>query len=161
MNHRLLDPVVTPHKCQIMTLSNNHSEKIFTTILPLSVLPVSVLPLSLFKLTLSGLRIEKGDLRQLCLNSSFSHTNARILIYCTSNGSQYFSLSIDVFNFQNICKCERFYTKKENFGIYFSIVHISLNFSLRNVRFLVTVDHIHLEGTVSQNFDLCLSCCLM
>ena len=49
----------------------------------------------------------------------------------------------------------------ENFGIYFLIVHISPNFALRNVQFCVAVDDIHLEGTVSQNFDLCLSFCFM
>ena len=49
--------------------------------------------------------------------------------------------------------CEKMYTQKENFGIYFSIVHISLDFALRNIKCLVSVDDIHLEGTVSQNFD--------
>ena len=29
------------------------------------------------------------------------------------------------------------------------------------MKFLVSVDDIHLEGTVSQNFDLCLSFCFM
>ena len=38
-------------------------------------------------------------------------------------------------------------------GIYFSIVHISLDFALKNIKFLVSADDIHLEGTVSQNFD--------
>ena len=40
--------------------------------------------------------------------------------------------------------------------MYFSIVHISLNFALRNVKFRVTVEDIHLEGTVPQNFDYVL-----
>ena len=40
----------------------------------------------------------------------------------------------------NIYKCEKLYPKKENFGIYFSIVHISLDFTLRNMKFLVSVD---------------------
>ena len=88
-------------------------------------------------------------------------TNTRILIYCTSNERQYLSLSIDVFNSQNIYECKKMYTKKPNFGIYFSIVHISLNFALRNVKFLVAIVDIYLEGTVSQNFDICLSFCLM
>ena len=74
---------------------------------------------------------------------------------------QYFSLSIDVFNSQNMYKCEKLYTKKENVGIYFSIVHTSLDFAHRNIKFLVSVDDIHLEGTVSQYFDLCLSFCFM
>ena len=58
-------------------------------------------------------------------------------------------------------KCEKLYSKKEHFGIYFSIVHISLNFALRNLKFLVTVDDILLERTLSQNFDLRLSFCFM
>ena len=74
---------------------------------------------------------------------------------------QHFSLSTDVFNSQNIYKCEKLYTKKENFGIYFSIVHISPDFALRNIKFLVRMDDIYLEGTVSQNFDLCLSFCFI
>ena len=53
------------------------------------------------------------------------------------------------------------YTKKENFGIYFSIMHISLDFALRNIQFFVSIDDIHLEGIMSQNFDLCLSFCFM
>ena len=47
------------------------------------------------------------------------------------------------------------YTKKENFGIYFSIMHISLDFALRNIQFFVSIDDIHLD------FDLCLSFCFM
>ena len=53
------------------------------------------------------------------------------------------------------------YTKKDNFGIYFFIVHSSFNFAFRKIIFLVTVDDIHIEGTVSQNFDICLSFCFM
>ena len=55
------------------------------------------------------------------------------------------SLSIDVFNSQNMYKCEKLYTKKENFGIYFqsSISHLILHLESR-----VAVDDIHLEGTV-------------
>ena len=70
-------------------------------------------------------------------------------------------LSDDVFNSWNIYKCGKLYTKKDNFGIYFSIVHISFNFALRNKNNLVAVGEIHIEGTVSQNFDICLSfCCI-
>ena len=47
------------------------------------------------------------------------------------------------------------------FDIYFSIVHISFHFALRNVKSCVAVDDIHIEGTVSQNFDSCLSFCFM
>ena len=71
------------------------------------------------------------------------------------------SLSIDVLDPQNIYKCEKLHKKKENFGIYFSNVHISLDFALRNIKFLVSVEDIYLEGTVSQNFDLCLGFCFM
>ena len=53
------------------------------------------------------------------------------------------------------------YTKKENFGIFVSNVHISLNFSLKIVKFLMAVGDIHTEGTVSQNFYVCLSLCFM
>ena len=52
-------------------------------------------------------------------------------------------------------------TKKENLGIYFSIVHISIDFALRNMKCHVSVDGIHLEETVSRNFDVCLSFCFM
>ena len=44
------------------------------------------------------LRIDTGDLRPICQNSCVSPTNARILIYCTSNERQYLYLSVDVFN---------------------------------------------------------------
>ena len=47
--------------------------------------------------------------------------------------------------------------KKDNFGIYFLIVHSPFNFAFRNIIFLVAVDDIHIEGTVSQNFDIYLS----
>ena len=55
----------------------------------------------------------------------------------------------------------KLYSKKENFGIYLSIVHISPNSALRNVKFRVAADDIHLERIVSQKFDLCLSFCFM
>ena len=44
------------------------------------------------------LRIDTDDLRRICQNSCVSPTNARILIYCTSNERQYLYLSVDVFN---------------------------------------------------------------
>ena len=40
---------------------------------------------------------------------------------------------------------------------YFLIFHISLNFVVINLRFVVAEDDIHSEGTVSQNFVLSLS----
>ena len=39
----------------------------------------------------------------------------------------------------------------ENFDIYFSTFHISLNFALRSVTFLVAVGDIHMEGTVNSS----------
>ena len=70
-------------------------------------------------------------------------------------------LSVDAFNSYNIYKCEKLYTKKDNFGTYYLIVHISFNFAFRNLKFLVAVDDIQNEGNVSQNFDICLSFCFM
>ena len=43
------------------------------------------------------------------------------------------------------------------FGLYLSNVHISTNIVLRNIKSLVVVGEIHVEGTVSQNFVLSLS----
>ena len=37
---------------------------------------------------------------------------------------------------------------QKNVCIYFSIVHISLNFALGNIKLLVAVGDIHIEGTV-------------
>ena len=53
------------------------------------------------------------------------------------------------------------YTKKDNFGIYILIVHISFNVALRNITFPVAVGDIHIKGTVSQNFDICLIFCFL
>ena len=50
---------------------------------------------------------------------------------------------------------QKIFLAKKNVGIYFSIVHISLNFALRDVKPRVAVDDIHLEGILSQNLDLC------
>ena len=71
------------------------------------------------------------------------------------------SLSNDVFDSDEIYKCEKLYTKNVFFDKYFSIVHISLNFVLTNLRFLVAMDDIYIEETVSQNFVLSLSFCFM
>ena len=51
--------------------------------------------------------------------------------------------------------------KKKFLAFIFLIVHISLKFSLRNIKSLVAVDDSHIEGSVSQNFDLCLSLVFM
>ena len=74
------------------------------------------------------LMINTGDLRRICKNSSVSLNNVRILIHCTSDERQYFSLSVDVFNFKNIYECQKLYTKKVFFTCIFqsSIVHLIL-----------------------------------
>ena len=67
------------------------------------------------------------------------------------------SSSNDVFDSDEIYKCEKLYTKKVFFDKYFLIVHNSLNFVLTNLKFLVALDDIYSEGTVSQNFVLSFS----
>ena len=67
------------------------------------------------------------------------------------------SLSNDVFDSDEKYKCEKLYTKKGFFDKYFSIVHISPNFVLIHLKFLVALDDIYNEGTVSQNLVLSLS----
>ena len=71
------------------------------------------------------------------------------------------SLSNNVFYSDEIYKCEKLYTKTVFFDKYFSIVHISLNFVLTDLRFLVAIDDMYIERTLSQNFVLSLSFCLM
>ena len=66
------------------------------------------------------------------------------------------SLSNDAFDSENIYKCEKLYAKKVYFDTYFSIVHISLNFALNNLKFCGAVDDIPIEGTMSQIFVLSL-----
>ena len=61
----------------------------------------------------------------------------------------------------NICIYLLIVYKKDNFGTYYVIVHISFNFAFRTLKFLVAVDDIQIEGTMSQNFDICLSSCFM
>ena len=49
--------VVTPHRCQIITLPNKRRDKLYTTLTLSGIfMPVSVLPLSVFRLTLSGIK---------------------------------------------------------------------------------------------------------
>ena len=61
----------------------------------------------------------------------------------------------------NSCLYQMMYLILMIFDKYFLIVHISLNFVLINLRFLVAVDNIYSEGTVSQDFVLSLSFYLM
>ena len=56
------------------------------------------------------------------------------------------------FDSEDIYKCEQFYTKKLFFDKCFSIVHISLNVLLTNLKFLIAGDDIYIEGNMSQNF---------
>ena len=57
VNHRWLDLVVTPHRCQIITLPNKHKDKLYTTLTLSGIfMPVNVLPFSVFRLTLSGIQ---------------------------------------------------------------------------------------------------------
>ena len=44
--------------------------------------------------------------------------------------------------------------QKDFFGFYFSIVHISTNVVLRNLKSRVAIGEIHVEGNVSQNLVL-------
>ena len=52
-------------------------------------------------------------------------------------------------------------SKKCFFCLLFLIVHISTNFALDGLKLWMHVANIHVEGTVSQIFDLGLSFCFM
>ena len=58
----------------------------------------------------------------------------------------------------NLRKCMQ---KSYFFYLYFSIVHISTNNILINLKFREVVGDIHLEGSMSQNCILGLSCYFM
>ena len=47
------------------------------------------------------------------------------------------------------------------FYFYFLNYDISLNNTFRNTTFSMCIDNIHMKGTVSQIFDICLSFCFM
>ena len=47
------------------------------------------------------------------------------------------------------------------FNLYFLNYDISLNNAFRNTQFSIHIDNIHMEGTVSQNFDLRYRFCFM
>ena len=57
------------------------------------------------------------------------------------------SPSNDVFDSDEIYKCENLYTKKVFFDKYFLIVHNSPYFVLTDLKFLVALDDIYREGT--------------
>ena len=69
-------------------------------------------------------------------------------MYYTSNERDYFSLSADIFNYENKHKCKREYTEMYFFDFYFLIVHISSNNVLDSLTFRIHVGNIHVEGIV-------------
>ena len=73
-------------------------------------------------------------------------------MYYTSNERVYCSLSIDVYNFENKYGGTKWYLKRSFLLLLFLIVHISTNIVLDGLKFWL-----HVEGTVSQIFDLGLS----
>ena len=72
----------------------------------------------------------------------------------TSNEREYFSLSIDVFNFENKYGSTKLYLKRWVFLLLFLIVHISTNVVLDGPICCMHVPYLYVEGTVSQNFVL-------
>ena len=78
-------------------------------------------------------------------------------MHYTSNEREYVPLSIHVFHFKNKYKNRKLYLKNLFFYFYFSIVHISTNYALDDLRFWMHVSNIYVEGTVSQIFVLSLS----
>ena len=72
----------------------------------------------------------------------------------TSNEREYFSLSIDVFNFENKYGYTKLYLKRCFFLLLFLIVHISTNFVLDDPIFCRHAPYPYVEGTVSQIFVL-------
>ena len=75
----------------------------------------------------------------------------------TSNERHCFTLFTDVCNSRNIYEIEEMHTQMFFFGLYFSIVHISTNIVLKDLKCRVAVGEIRIEGTVSQNLVLGLS----
>ena len=59
-----------------------------------------------------------------------------------------------MFNSEKCCERRKWYLKKYFFYFYFLIVHISTNNALGGLIFSKLVSNIHVEGTVSQIFDL-------
>ena len=51
--------------------------------------------------------------------------------------------------------------KNQLFNMYFLIEDISLNNTFRSIQFLTHIHNIHMEGTVSQIFDLGISFCFI
>ena len=82
-------------------------------------------------------------------------------MYYTSNYKDCSLLSNDIFLFGKKCLGRKWCVQISFFCVSFLIVHISINFALDGLKFWVHVANIHVEGTVSEIFDLCLSFCFM
>ena len=66
-----------------------------------------------------------------------------------------------MFHFEEKYLGRKLCVKKDFFFLLFLIVHISTNFALDGLKFCMHFINIHVEGTVSQIFDLGLSFCFM
>ena len=71
-------------------------------------------------------------------------------MYYTSNERDCFSLSADIFNYENKRECRREYTEMYFFYFYFLIVHISSNNVLDSLTCCIHIVNTNVEGTVSQ-----------
>ena len=71
-------------------------------------------------------------------------------MYYTSNERDCFSLSADIFNYENKRECRREYTEMYFFYFYFLIVHISSNNVLDSLTCCIHIGNTNVEGTVSQ-----------
>ena len=78
-------------------------------------------------------------------------------MYYASNERGYFSLSIDVSNFEKKYGGRKWYLKRSFLLLLFLIVYISTNIVLDGLKFWLHVPNMHVEGTVSQIFYLGLS----
>ena len=86
-----------------------------------------------------------------------SETVSVIITYNIPNKREYFSLSFDssfiVIKFDLIF----FKFKTDFFHFYFLNIDISFNIQVTEMKFCTGVNNIHIEGTVSQIFDIGLS----
>ena len=73
-------------------------------------------------------------------------------MYYTSKERYIFTLFTGISKSENNMKLKKMYAKKVIFDLYFSIVHISTNNVLGNLKSCEHLDNIPLEGTVSQIF---------
>ena len=75
-------------------------------------------------------------------------------MYYISNEREFLPLSNDVFNLESEYERRKMYMKKCFYYFYFLIVHFSIKNVLRGLTFLILIDNIHVEGTVSPIFVL-------